>query len=131
MSDGSFRHIATRRAAHSPSWGRNLSAFELSLVASRILNVAFDLWLLFLGVRALRAAPGSFTHRAGVTLVMLGGGLLLTQVDRVAPDPSRTIVSIVLWLGIALAILGCARLIRLVRSPDRDWSGVLGGFDPS
>ena len=99
-----------------------MSAFEISLIVSRVLSVAFDLYLILIGLRALRAAPGSFRYNAGVNLVMLGVGFLLTYADRVAPNASSAAVFMTSWSAGALVAIGGVRLVRLVSTTDRHWA---------
>lgn len=96
-----------------------MSAFEISLIVSRVVSVATDLYLILIGFRALRAAPGSFRYKSGVNLVMLGVGFLLTYSDRVAPSASSAVVVVMSWSAVALVAVGGLRLVRLLRTPDR------------
>jgi hypothetical protein len=98
-----------------------MSAFEISLIVSRVVSVALDLYLILIGLRALRAAPGSFRYNAGANLVMLGVGFLLTYADRVAPNASSAAVFVTTWSAVALVAIGGVRLVRLVRTPDGRW----------
>lgn len=98
-----------------------MSAFEISLIISRVLSVALDLYLIIIGLRALRAAPGSFRYNVGVNLVMLGVGFLLTYADRVVPTASSEAIFVTSWSAVALVAIGGVRLVRLMKTRDRRW----------